>query len=86
MRKIISKMEYFINSMIYQMLTFFTRITLFYPRMILRPLFSFEDTKHTGLSILTLEKKSILNFFVKRTQERIKGTEETSPIHTLFHK
>ena len=29
-------MEYFINSMIYQMLKFFKRITSFYPEMILR--------------------------------------------------
>ena len=47
-------MEYFINSMIYQMLKFFKRITSFYPEMILRPLFCFEDTKNTGYYYSTL--------------------------------
>ena len=65
MRKIIFKMEYFINSMIYQMLKFFKRITSFYPVMILRPLFCFEDTKNTGLLIFNSlkQKKLIINFF-----------------------
>ena len=68
MRKIILKMEHFINSMIYQMLKFFTRKTSFYPEMILRPLFCFEDTKNTGLLIFNSLKqnKLIFNFFVNR--------------------
>ena len=41
MRKIMLKMEYFINSDIYQMLKFFKRIISFYPEMILRPLSCF---------------------------------------------
>ena len=47
MRKIILEMEYIYK--IYQMLKFFKRIALFYPEMILRPLFCFEDTKNKGL-------------------------------------
>ena len=43
MCKIILEVEYFIKSMIYQMLKFF------HPEMILRPLFSFRDTKNKGL-------------------------------------
>ena len=41
MRKIMLKMEYFINSVIYQMLEFFKRMISFYPEMILRPLSCF---------------------------------------------
>ena len=48
MRKVRLEMEYFIKSVIYQMLKFFKRIASFYPEMILRPLFCFEDTKNTG--------------------------------------
>ena len=49
MHKIILEMKYFINSMIYQVLNFFKRITSFYPQMIIRPLFCFEDTKNTDV-------------------------------------
>ena len=49
LRKIIVEMEYFITSMIDQMLKSFKRITSFYPEMILRPLLCFEATKNTGL-------------------------------------
>ena len=45
MRRIILEMEYFMTSMIYQMLKFSKRIASFYREMILRPLFCFEDTK-----------------------------------------
>ena len=66
-------MEYFINSMIYQMLTFFKRITSFYPVLILRPLFCFEDTKNTGLLIFNSlkQKKLIFNFFVNRNWKKL---------------
>ena len=65
MRKIILEMEYFIKS-IYQMLKFFKRIASFYPEMILRLLFCFEDTKNTDLLIFNSlnQKKLIFNFFV----------------------
>ena len=71
MRKIILKMEHFINSMIYQMLKFFTRITSFYPEMILRPLFCFEDKKYTGLLIFNSLKqnKLIFNFLLTVTEK-----------------
>ena len=71
MRKIILKMEHFINSMIYQMLKFFARITSFYPEMILRPLFCFEDTKYTGLLIFNSLKqnKLIFNFLLTVTEK-----------------
>ena len=61
-------MGYFINSMIYQMLKVFKRIASFYPEMILRPLFCFEDSKNTGLFILNSLKlkKLIFNFLVNR--------------------
>ena len=73
MRKIILKMEHFINSMIYQMLKFFTRITSFYPEMILRPLFCFEDTKNTGLLIFNSlkQKKLIFNFLLTVTEKKL---------------
>ena len=45
MRRIILEMEYFMTSMVYQMLKFSKRIASFYREMILRPLFCFEDTK-----------------------------------------
>ena len=60
------------NSMIYQMLKFFKRITSFYPEMILRPLFCFEDTKNTGLLIfnsLKQKKKIIFNFLLTVTEK-----------------
>ena len=60
MRKIIWKMEYFINSTIYQMLKFFKRITSFYPDMILRPLFCIADTKkYRFINIQLFESKEI---------------------------
>ena len=45
MRRIILEMEYFMKSMINQMLKFSRRIASFYREMILTPLFCFEDTK-----------------------------------------
>ena len=50
--------------MIYQMLKIFKKIASFYPEMILRPLFCFEDTKNTGLLIFNSlkQKKLIFNF------------------------
>ena len=64
-------MEYFINSMIYQMLKFFKRITSFYPEMILRPLFCIADTKNTGLLIFNSlnQKKLIFNFLLTVTEK-----------------
>ena len=49
-------MEYFINSMIYQMLKFFKRMTSFYPEMILTPLLCFEAT---GLLIFETQEINI---------------------------
>ena len=74
MRKIILKMEYSINSMIYQMLKFFKRITSFYPHMILRPKFCLEaDTKNTGLLIFNSlkQKKLIFNFVVNPNWKKL---------------
>ena len=73
MRKVILEMEYFIKSMIYQMLKFFKRITSFYPEMILRPLFCFKDTKNTGLLIFNSlkQKKLMFNFVVNRNWKKI---------------
>ena len=60
MRKIILEMEYFIKSMMYQMLIFFQKNSfIFSPEMILRPLFCFEDTKNAGLLNSLKQKKLI---------------------------
>ena len=71
MRKIIVEMEFFINSMIYQMLKFFKRITSCYPEMILRPLLCFEATKNTGLLIFNSlkQKKIIFNLLLTVTEK-----------------
>ena len=85
-------MEYFINSMIYQMLKFFTRITSFYPEMILRPLFCFEDTKYTGLLIFnSLKQKKLTTVTEKKltdSRKRAKiladNRKSHHPIETLY--
>ena len=55
MRKIILEVEYFIKSMIYQMLKFFKRIAYF---------ICFKDTKNTRWLIFNClkQKKLIINF------------------------
>ena len=75
-------MEHFINSMIYQMLKFFTRITSFYPEMILRPLFCFEDTKYTGLLIFNSLKqnKLIFNFLLTVTEKKLTNSRKKAKI------
>ena len=89
MRKIIWKMEYFINSMIYQMLKFFKRITSFYPHMILRPKFCLEaDTKNTGLLIFKSlkQKKLLFNFFVNRNWKKLTDNRKSHhPTETHAH-
>ena len=83
MRKIILKMEYSINSMIYQMLKFFKRITSFYPHMILRPKFCLEaDTKNTGLLIFKSlkQKKLLFNFFVNRNWKKLTDSRKRAKI------
>ena len=63
MRKIILEVEYFIKSMIYQMLIkMFQNNSLFHPEMILRPLFCFKETKKTGLLIFNSLKQRKLIF------------------------
>ena len=73
MCQIMLKMEYFINSVIYQMLKFFKTIISFYSEMILRPLFCFEDTKNTGLLIFNSlkQKKLIFNFLLTVTEKKL---------------
>ena len=53
------------------MLKFFKRITSFYPEMVLRPLFCFEDTKYTGLLIFKSlkQKKLIFNVLLTVTEK-----------------
>ena len=93
-RKMILKMEYFINSMIYQMLKFFKGIISFHPKMILRH-FSFK--KNTGLLIFNSlkQKKLIFNFFVNRNWKKLTDSRKRAkifannrnsydPIETLF--
>ena len=74
-------MEYFIKSMIYQMLKFFRRIA-FHPEMILRPLFCFKDTKNTGsLTFNSLkQKKLIFNFFVNRNRKKLTDSRKRAKI------
>ena len=71
LRKIILEVEYFIKSVIYQMLKFFRRIA-FHPEMILRPLFCLKDTKNTGsLTFNSLKpNKFIFNFFLLTVTEK----------------
>ena len=83
MRKIILKMEYSINSMIYQMLNFFKRITSFYLHMILRPKFCLEaDTKNTGLLIFKSlkQKKLLFTFFVNRNWKKLTDSRKRAKI------
>ena len=82
MRKIVLEMEYFINSMIYQRLKFFKRITSFYPEMILRPLFCFEDTKKTVLLIFNSlkQRKLIFNFVVNRNWKKLTDSPKRAKI------
>ena len=65
-------MEYFINSMIYQMLKFFKGIISFYPEMILRPLFALKIQKIQVYQYLTLwnKRNSFLTFLLTVTDSR----------------
>ena len=93
MRKIILEVEYFIKSMIYQMLNFLKE---WHPEMILRPLFCFKDTKNTALLIFNSlkQKKLILNFVVnwknwktdsrKRAKILADNSKSHHPIETLL--
>ena len=86
--KIILEVEYFIKSMIYQMLKFFRRIAL-HPEMILliRPLFYFKHTKNTGsLTFNSLkQKKLIFNFFVNRNCKKFADNRKSHhPMETLW--
>ena len=80
MCKIVLKMEYFINSVIYQMLKFFKTIISFYPEMILRPLFCPEDTKNTGLLIFNSlkQKKLIFNFLLTVTEKKLTDSRKSA--------
>ena len=80
MCKIVLKMEYFINCVIYQMLKFFKTIISFYPEMILRPLFCFEDTKNTGLLIFNSlkQKKLIFNFLLTVTEKKLTDSRKSA--------
>ena len=50
--------------------------------MILRPLFSFEDTKNTGLLIFNSlkQKKLIFNFFVNRSWKKLTDSRKRAKI------
>ena len=73
------------------------RVTSFYPEMILRPLFSLEDTKNTDLLIFNSlkQKKLIFNFLVNRNWKKLTDSRKRAkiladnrksrhPIETLF--
>ena len=66
--------------MIYQMLKFFKTIISFYPEMILRPLFCFEDTKNTGLLIFNSlkQKKLIFNFLLTVTEKKLTDSRKSA--------
>ena len=72
--------------MIYQILKIFKRIASFYPEMILRPLFCFEDTKNTGLLIFNSLKlkKLIFNFFVNRNRKKLTDSRKRAKILADF--
>ena len=57
MRKMILEVEYFVKSMIYQILKAFQKNSLIHSEMILRSLFCFKDTKSTGLLIFNSLKQ-----------------------------
>ena len=76
----------------------FKRLASFYPEMILRPLFCFEDTKNIGLLILNSlnQKKLIFNFLVNRHLKNLTDSRKKAkiladnrkshhPIETLSH-
>ena len=81
MCKIVLKMEYFINSMLYQMLKFFKGIISFYPEMILRPLFALKIQKYRFIIFKSLkQKKLIFNFFVNRNWKKLTDSRKRSKI------
>ena len=66
MCKIILEVEYFIKSMIYQMLKFFKRIAYFIPRWSEDFYFDLKIQKKYRLFNFVKQKKLIFNFFVNR--------------------
>ena len=82
MCKIILEVEYFIKSMIYQMLKFFKRIAYFIPRWSKDLYFSFEDRKKSGLLIFNSlkQKKLIFNFFVNRNWKKLTDSRKKAKI------
>ena len=73
MGKIILEVEYFIKSMIYQMLKFFKRTAYFIPRWSEDLYFALTIQKNTGYLIFNSleQKKLIFNFFVNRNWKKI---------------
>ena len=78
MRKVILEVEYFVKRMIYQMLNFFQKNSLFHPEMILRPLFCFQDTKNIGNFLK--QKKLTFNFFVDHNWKKLTGSRKRAKI------
>ena len=99
MCKVILEVEYFIKSMIYQMLKFFKRIAYFIPRWSKDLYCSFEDRTKSGLLIFNSlkQKKLIFNFFVNRNWKKLPDSRKRAkiladnrkshrhPIETLFY-
>ena len=79
MRKIILEVEYFIKSMIYQMLKFLKE---WHPEMILIPLFCFKDKKNTASLIFNSlkQKKLIFNFVVNRNWKKLTDCRKRAKI------
>ena len=82
MRKVILEVEYFVKRMIYQMLNFFQKNSLFHPEMILRPLFCFQNTKNIGLLTFNFlkQKRLTFNFFVDHNWKKLTGSRKRAKI------
>ena len=70
------------------MLKFFKTIISFYPEMILRPLFCFEDTKNTGLLIFNSlkQKKLIFNFLLTVTEKKLTDSRKSAKFQPITVK
>ena len=76
------EVEYFIKSMIYQMLKFFKRIAYFIPRWSEDLYFDLKIQKNTGWLIFNFlkQKKLIFNFFVNRNWKKLTDSRKRAKI------
>ena len=81
MRKIILEVEYRMKHDLLNV-KIFEKNSLFYPEMILRPLFCFKVRKNTGLLIFNSlkQKELIFNFFVNRNWKKLADSRKRAEI------